>query len=81
LFAPCLALVLLLLSWLFVLLAARKIDPTAKIGITGQARFTRLTIEITTGAATARVTAPVAVLIICERSTIIYNTTRSCIAN
>jgi hypothetical protein len=79
-----LALVLLLFlsSWLFsFLLTANHIEPTVKIGITGQAKLIKLTIEITTGAATARVTAPVAVLIICERSTIIYNTTRSCIAN
>jgi hypothetical protein len=68
-------------SWLFVLLAARKIAPTAKSGITGQAKLIKLTIENITGAATARVTAPVKVLIIRERSTIIYNTTRSCIAN
>ena len=68
-------------SWLFVLLAARKIDPTAKIGMTGQAKLIKLTIENITGAVTARVTAPVTVLIIRVRSTIIYNTTKSCIAN
>jgi hypothetical protein len=54
---------------------------TVKIGITGQTKFIKLTIEIITGAATARATAPVEVVIICERSTIIYNTTERRITN
>ena len=73
---------LLALLLLFAgLLAAAHMEPTAKIGITGHNIEIIPTIEIKTGAATARVTAPVAVVIICERSTIIYNTTERCITN
>ena len=54
---------------------------TANIGITGQTKLIRLTIEITTGAATTRVTAPAAVLNMCDCVTIIYNTTERCITN
>jgi hypothetical protein len=50
-------------------------EPTVKIGIIGHSVETRPIKEMKTGAATARVTAPVEVVIICERSTIIYNTT------
>jgi hypothetical protein len=56
-------------------------EPTVKIGITGHNIDIKPVIEITTGAATARATAPVAVVIICERSTIIYNTTERRITN
>ncbi|MFN5249798.1 MAG: hypothetical protein ACK5DE_02020 [Bacteroidota bacterium] len=39
---------------------------TAKIGTTGHTKLIKLTIEITTGEATTRVTAPADVLAMCD---------------
>ena len=72
-------LLFVVLSLPFGFLAASQMELTAKIGTTGHMKLIKLTIEITTGAATTRVTAPAAVLDMCDCVTIIYNTTERCI--